>query len=362
MTERCSTGRWKQRTSALLQLVRGVYLTGLAVLVVWVLLSKRTEMADLFQDARLFFFMLSLLAGFAPIAIGAWFWAYGLRQQGRITGREGGLFRRNLEALSRSLPARYIPGQVWSAVGRVEILRRQGIPVAVLTSVAALEMATSLTAAVVFGLLLLAYAGMDTVHTVWLLTPAVVCFMAASPAMGGRVVAWWTARRNPDRELVFTWGEYWRMLGINMLFWAASASAFLFYLRAFPSADIYGIAAASGGFMLTWAAGVASIVAPQGVGVFETSLAAVLRSDSVAGTAIILGGYRLVLLARDVIAVAAGEYAARLTSRSSTVVSSNPSGEPDTKLREGDTSVWHYANPCQVVHHGAGGRAVLPSG
>ena len=62
-----------------------------------------------------------------------------------------------------------------------------------------------------------------------------------------------------------------------------------------------------GGFLLTWGAGFLAPFAPQGIGVFEVSMAAVLSAESAAGTAVVLGGYRLVLLARDLIAAPAAE-------------------------------------------------------
>ena len=74
------------------------------------------------------------------------------------------------------------------------------------------------------------------------------------------------------------------------------------------------------------------MVAPQGIGVTEVSLAGLLQANkegaqSLAELAVILGGYRLVLAVRDLTAAATGEVIAR-TRRGS--------GEARAESTEGD--------------------------
>ena len=131
---------------------------------------------------------------------------------------------------------------------------------------------------------------------------------ATSPTVGGRVVAWLAARRGIEFSL--TWRGYLKLLGVNLAFWGWSAVTFLLYLRAFPAADSFRTVLVIGGFLLTWGIGFLAPFAPQGIGVFEVTMATVLQAEGVAGLAVVLGGYRLVLLARDLVATSTAEFIA----------------------------------------------------
>ena len=70
--------------------------------------------------------------------------------------------------------------------------------------------------------------------------------------------------------------------------------------------------------MLAWGVGFLSIIAPQGVGVFEVGLGTLFEVDDIASFAVVVGGYRLVVLVRDLIATAVSEFvASRATQRES---------------------------------------------
>ncbi len=56
-----------------------------------------------------------------------------------------------------------------------------------------------------------------------------------------------------------------------------------------------------GAYMVAWGVGWLAVFAPQGVGVFEVTLASTLGAAS-AGVALVLGGYRVIVLARDLLA------------------------------------------------------------
>ncbi len=296
----------------LLKGVRAAYMAGLAVIIVWVVRSRWTEVAELLRGARPVLIAASLASSFGMIWIGAWFWTVSLRIQGcRAASPE--VFGKALLAASRSLLARYIPGSVWFAVGRVGLLRRAGLPLGPLSATAVLEMATSLTVVIISGLAVLGVSGAAPGGAAWMITLALVLLAAASPALSGRVAAWWAARRGVEFSL--TWRGYMQLIAVNVVFWGWSALTFLLYLRAFPSADPYRTALVTGGFLLTWGAGFLAPFAPQGIGVFEVSMTAVLSAEAVAGTAVVLGGYRLVLLARDLIAAPAAELVAARRAR-----------------------------------------------
>lgn len=300
-----------ERLKPYLKILRIVYLLGLAIVIGWIVGSEWSEVVELVAGARPGLVAASLAASFGLILVGAWFWVVSLRTQG-YRAPQPGVLGAALLATSRSLLARYVPGSVWFAVGRVGLLHAAGLPIGPLSATAILEMATSLTVVLICGLAVLSLSGGIPGGAAWMVVPAVGLIAATSPALGGRVVTWWAARRGVVFSL--TWRGYLKLVGINLVFWGWSALTFVLYLRSFPVADPYRTVLVVGGFLLTWGIGFLAPFAPQGIGVFEVGMATVLRAEEVVGMAVVLGGYRLVLLARDVIATSVAELIATRTA------------------------------------------------
>ena len=301
----------KPARAALVRWLRVAYLAGLAAAAIWVIAARGPELADLLGQARPGYIAASLAAGFGLIGLSAWFWAVGLRMLEPARAQPWGEVA---AATARALPGRYIPGGVTFAAARVALLRRTGAGIGPLTAAAGLEMALSLAVAVAVGAALLGSAGVFPGGAIWAAAVPAVLGAGSSPPLGGRLMAWLAARRGV--HLTMTWGGYLRLIGVSACFWGWSAATFLLYLRAFPAADGFGAVRSAGSFMLSWAAGFLSVVAPQGIGVTEVSLAGLLQANkegaqSLAELAVILGGYRLVLAVRDLTAAATGEVTAR---------------------------------------------------
>jgi len=293
--------------------LRIIYMVALGLVIVWLVATRRSEVAELLRGARLLLIVGALIASFGLILIGAWFWTTSLE----LLGHPAGLGQVTL-ATSRTLLARYVPGSVWFAVGRVTLLRRAGLPGGPLAATAVLELAISLASVLALGAALLGLAGAFPGGGVWLGVVLVGLVAGSSPPVGGRIVAWLAAKRGVT--LTLTWSGYARLIGVSVVFWAWSALTFGLYLAAFPAADGLGRLLIAGAFMLAWGIGFLTLIAPQGIGVFEVGLATILAIDGVVGFAAVVGGYRLVILARDLIATAAGEFiASRRESRVSAV-------------------------------------------
>ena len=307
----------------LLKILRIAYLAGLAILIVWAVRAEWDEILTLLGDARAGLIVASLASSFVLILIGAWFWTVSLHIQGHCleTSR---LLTKATMATSRSLLARYVPGSVWFAVGRVALLRNAGLPVGPLSATAILEMATSLTVVLMSGLAVLGLSGGIPGGALWMVFVAVALIVATAPGGGGRVMAWLAARRGI--EFALDWRGYLRLIGINVVFWGWSAVTFLLYLRAFPAADEFRTLLVVGGFLLTWGIGFLAPFAPQGIGMFELTMATVLQAEGVARTVVVLGGYRLVLLARDFMATSTAELIATRQALLEPVLPGTPPG------------------------------------
>ncbi len=303
------------RLKPFLRVLRILYLVGLAVLIGWVVRSEWADVVRLVSAARPELIAASLAVSFGLILVGAWFWVVGLLMLGYEAPSKD-LFTKATLATSRSLLARYVPGSVWFAVGRVGLLHAAGLPIGSLSATAILEMATSLTVVIVCGLGVLSLSGGLPGGAGWMILAAFGLIVASSPTLGGRAISWWAARRGVTFSL--TWRDYLKLVGVNVVFWGWSALTFLLYLRAFPVADPFRTQLVVGGFLLTWGIGFLAPFAPQGIGVFEVGMATVLRAEEVVGLAVVLGGYRLVLLVRDLIATSVAEFiATRATVRGS---------------------------------------------
>ena len=289
---------------------RRVYLAGLAVAIVWLAAARRADVADMLRDARPALLAAALAATFVLIWLLARFWAVSLRQLGHpVAGREVAL------ATARALPTRYVPLGVSFAVGRIALLRAAGVPLAPLSATAALEMVVHVAVALTLGLALLAASGALTSGLTAAAAVAAVAAAAASPAVGGRILSRLAARRGVT--LAVTWRGYARLAAADAAYWVWASATFVLYLRAFPAGDGFGTVHIAGAFMVAWAVGFLTVLAPQGLGVAELSLVALLAGSAETGVALalVIGGYRLVQLARDMLAASAAEVIATRRAR-----------------------------------------------
>ncbi|MDD9989945.1 MAG: hypothetical protein OXK16_04785 [bacterium] len=301
------TGRpWQRR---LLKWLRIAYLALLAAAVPVLVLARPDEVADLLRDlagARHLLVAASFAAGFLLIGLSAYFWLVSLR----ILGRRP-LFLDLTVTAARSLPARYVPLMVTFAISRVALMRRRGIPGPPLAITAALEMSVSLAVSVAYGLILLGWAGGLPGGLAIPIVAAVGVIVAASPSVAGRAVAAVARRRGLDSLAPvsgFTWPGYLHMITASACYWTCAAAVFCLYMRAFESADGFGTARLAGAFVLTWGGlRFLSVIAPHGIGVVEVTLPSLLGATDPLALGILIFGFRLVLLLRDLLAAAASE-------------------------------------------------------
>lgn len=277
-----------------LVLARRAYALVLAAVVVWVVATRGADVAELVRAGRPALLLACLLAAYGQLALTSAVWVSGLRALGcDVTWRAA------LQATAESGPARYLPGSVWYAVSRGVALQRSGVPVRALAAVATLE--TLLVPVVGFALggLLLAAAGRTPglAASVPVVVAAVVLLVVASPPVVNRALR---VRSGDGPPLRLSWAAQGRLLTWITVFWLWSGSVFALYVSAFPTATDRGPVTAVGAYMVAWGVGWLALFAPQGVGVFEVVLAGLLSSG--AGLALVLAGYRALVVVRDLTA------------------------------------------------------------
>ncbi len=206
------------------------------------------------------------------------------------------------DATARSVPTRYLPGSVWYALGRAAILRRDhGVSKRTLAATAALETVLAVVVAIAGGSALLAAAGRFPTRPVFLAAWFVALAVVGSPPVVNAVLAF-IARRRGGEAVHLTWATYGLLVATTVLHWVWSATTFTVYLHAFPELTTLGITAVAGSFLVAWVIGFLALFAPQGAGVFEAAVAAMLvGARGAAAAAVVVAGYRAMMLVRDVV-------------------------------------------------------------
>ena len=292
-----------------LRWLRFAYLALLVAAVPVLVLVRRQEVADVLGElasARHLLVVASFATGFMLIPLSAYFWLVSLRMLDQRPR-----FADLTVTAARSLPARYVPLMVTFAVSRVALMRRRGVPGGALALTATLEMAVSFAVSLAFGLALLGGAGGLPGGPVIPVVAAVGVVFAASPTVAGRVVAA-VARRRGLESLApvsgFTWPGYLHMIAASGCYWTCAAAVFCLYMRAFEAADSFGVARLAGAFILTWGGlRFLSVIAPQGIGVVEVTIPSLLGAADPLALGILILGFRLVLLLRDLAAAGISE-------------------------------------------------------
>ena len=292
----------RRRWSKAARIARRTYLATLCAAAVGLSVIYRHTIVEQFEGARLAYIAAAGLASFGLIGLGSAMWHSSLAMLGHPVA-----FRDTVLATARSLPARYVPLAVTYAASRVALLAAAGSPVAALTATAGLEMLVSASVALAAGLALLGAVGESGGGLAWGAAGLVAATVAVSPLVGGRAVNRLLNRLGA--RLVITRRGYLRVLAWSAAYWTWAAMTFTLYLRAFPAADAVGSVKVAGAFMVAWAVGFLTIFAPQGIGVAELGLVALLASGSRGGMAIaaVFAGYRIVQALRDGVAAVTGE-------------------------------------------------------
>jgi glycosyltransferase 2 family protein len=291
----------------LLRLARLAYLALLLGVAGWVVATRGDDALAIVRTARPELLLLCLLASFGQIALTSAVWSSGLRALGAPVP-----WTRSLAATAQSGPARYLPGSVWYAVGRAAVLQREGVPVRALAAVATLETLLAPVVAFALGGTLLVLTGTavgGSLPLPLLLTGVALLGLASPPVVNAAL----RVRAGDAAPLRLGWPGLLRLLGWQLLFWLWSGSVFALYVSAFPDAVDRSAAAVVGAYAVAWGVGWLAVFAPQGIGVSEVVLAALLAGGG-AGLALVLGGYRALIAVRDLSAAALALVLARRTA------------------------------------------------
>ena len=283
--------------------LRTLWLIVVASLVLWLVTTRWSAMASLVDDLRPV--PLALLVGASCLLLvpNAAFWTLALQSIG-----ERPRYATVLVVSARALLTRYVPGGIWYAAGRGTLLRHHGIPMTASATVGGLELALGAPMAVVVGMVLLAASGELVAWVAVVATVALVIVLALGGSLIGLLMARWARQRGREPSSVPPPPTLLKLAAVLAGYWLAIGTLFWAYLEVVGPTSLQW-SRTVGAFGVSWGIGFFTLFAPQGIGVFEGTLVAVL--DWGADAVLLVAGFRAVLLVRDLLLTTIAEGLAR---------------------------------------------------
>ncbi|MDZ7751190.1 MAG: hypothetical protein U5S82_05920 [Gammaproteobacteria bacterium] len=251
------------------------------------------ELDTLLAGAAVSTFCLAVLAWYSLHFISPVFSLLALRACGTRVG-----YRLALINHASRLPARYLPGGIWHLVAKSLHFHEQGVKVPHITVLFLLEQALAISVTFLLGGAALwlvrgwegwgaaGFLGASGATLLLLLMPLGLNRLVLTDGTGIRLL------------------PYLKVVATVVLFWLVATMAFLLYMSGFPSLSMEtSVADLGGSYLFSWGVGYLAFFAPQGVGVFEASLAGMLDNEtSFQGLLVVVAGFRLVALVADIAA------------------------------------------------------------
>lgn len=183
--------------------------------------------------------------------------------------------RKGVSIFLLSIFGRYIPGGVWSALGRIYLCRLEGIPDSRSGMSILLEQAYPVASAgVVFILSLFLWDSADNLTKVvplLILLPLFIFFLHPWPFLKIVNPVLSMLGRGPV-SMSLRFSDMLMLAGFYIIYWMVAGVAFYFFICSFYPMGFYFIPVLSGIFAVSFAAGYVAFLAPAGLGVREGSL------------------------------------------------------------------------------------------
>jgi hypothetical protein len=207
-------------------------------------------------------------------------------------------YRFALQTHINRLPARYLPGGVWHSVGRMMDFHTYGVKPSQLTAFFLLENILAIAVAFLLGGLCLWYfRGLAEDRWGQLAAIAVIGNLLGL-ALTPMVISRYVLKIAHQWQLRF----YLQAIGLYVPIWLLFASGFVCYFSAFPLAlGNLSKLEVGGTYLFSWATGLVTFFAPQGLGIFEVVAGHLLNAPlSLGSLATLIAGFRVVSLVADI--------------------------------------------------------------
>lgn len=187
---------------------------------------------------------------------------------------------RSIAVMSVTQLGKYIPGKLWFTLGRMSLLKQDGVSEAKTMVSVVIEIVLALLAALVLlgiSVLMVPRAVVPVpVYALFLLVPA--CVVAVYPPILNRLLRLVLSRlKRPVFELRLS---YWRLLLITGMYfadWTLQGVGSYVLLNSFYPLPVSKLPVMLGGYAISWMIGFLILIAPAGLGVREGIFTLILR-------------------------------------------------------------------------------------
>ena len=183
--------------------------------------------------------------------------------------------KKGLSIYLLSIFGRYIPGGIWSALGRMYLCRSEGIPDSRSGVSILLEQAYPVVSAgIVFVLSLFLWNSTDSLTKIvplLILLPLFIVFLHPWPFLKiANPILSVLGKGHINISLSFY--NMLKLTGYYIIYWIVAGGAFYFFIRSFYPTEFYLVPVLIGIYAASFAAGYIAFLAPAGLGVREGCL------------------------------------------------------------------------------------------
>jgi uncharacterized membrane protein YbhN (UPF0104 family) len=237
------------------------------------LLATQISLHSLISSVDIYLLGSSLALTFVALMVSGIIWHYLLRSCGADIS-----FRDSLGSFIFSHLGRYIPGKIWTILGRVVLTSQQGVPKSVSAQCAAIEVMIGIVSGISLSMLVLpSIEGFEgyTIGVFSLVAIALIIFLQPKIFGGSLNFGLRLFGRDPI-EITYRFQHLLWALAMHISAWLIFGTGFYLLVLSIDPASTLTPLYATGAFAGAWVVGYLSFLTPAGIGVREAALIGVL--------------------------------------------------------------------------------------
>jgi len=237
------------------------------------LLAQQISLGNLISTVDIYLLGCALVLTFLALMMSGVIWYYLLRCCGADIS-----YRESLISFIFSHLGRYIPGKIWTILGRVVLTSQQGVSKSISAQCAAIEVVTGVVSGILLSMLVLpSIKGFEnyTAGVFVLAAIALVVFLQPKVFGGGLNFGLRLIRRNPI-EITYKIQHLMGALAMHVIAWFIFGTGFYLLVLSIDPTSTLTPLYATGAFAGAWVVGYLSFLTPAGIGVREAALIGVL--------------------------------------------------------------------------------------
>lgn len=230
---------------------------------------------------------LKLVAAFIMLLVNFVFFVRGWQQTVRTLGGEIA-FTRAFWVMAASQTAKYVPGGIWFALGRIQLGKRDDLPAAIIGMSLVVETALTFLVGIVLLMGAVFATRQTTVVNTLLIIIVFVFFLVVlyPPVLRWGINILLRVCKRPAMTVAMTYSSLLRLSTYFFGLWIAQIIGYFFLIGSFHPVDLGMFGQLIVVYILSWMAGFIAIFAPGGLGVREGTMSWLLSAHMPIGLAI----------------------------------------------------------------------------